>query len=70
MKRADTTTKRPLKRLYSLKEACDYLGRTEWALRGLVKRGKISVVSIDQRVQFDVYDMDRLIEQSKRSDCY
>ena len=62
------TTGRPPKRLYSLREACIYLGRTEWAMRSLVKKGKIPVVNIDSRLQFALQDMLRLVGLSIGSD--
>jgi hypothetical protein len=61
------TPGRPQKRLYSLKEAAHYLGRTERALRHLVDRGKIPPVRIDNRIQFDINDMDRLINLHKET---
>jgi len=56
---------RPSKRLYDLKEASLYMGRTVCALREMIWAGKISVVKDGRRILVDVYDMDRWIEQSK-----
>ncbi len=56
---------RPLKRLLSVPEAAAYLGRTEGAFRELVYKGVIPAVKIDRRVQVDLYDLDRLIENNK-----
>jgi excisionase family DNA binding protein len=61
------TPGRPQKRLYSLKEAAQYLGRTERALRHLVDRGKIPTVRIDSRIQFAIEDMNRLIDQHRET---
>ncbi len=56
---------RPAKRLYDLKEASLYMGRTVCALREMIWAGKLPVVKDGRRVLLDVYDMDRWIEQSK-----
>jgi excisionase family DNA binding protein len=53
------------KRLLSVTEAAEYLGRTPWGIRGLIDNGKIPVVRIDRRVQIDRHDLDRIIEMSK-----
>ena len=37
------------KRLYNLKEAAIYLGRTVWGMRGLVYAGKITYVKDSRR---------------------
>lgn len=54
-----------MKRLYSLDEAAEYLGRSTEAVREMQYTGKIPVVRMDRRVQFDVKDLDRIIEASK-----
>jgi excisionase family DNA binding protein len=56
---------RPSKRLYDLKEASLYMGRTVCALREMIWAGKLPVVKDGRRVLLDVYDMDRWIERSK-----
>lgn len=56
---------RPTKRLYDIKEASLYIGRSVCALREMIWAGKIPVVKDGRRVLLDVYDMDRWIEQSK-----
>jgi hypothetical protein len=66
MKRSPAAVDRPPKRLYSLKEAGMYLGRTEWAMRHLVNSGRVPYVRIDSRIQFDIHDLDRVIDQNKR----
>lgn len=53
------------KRLLSVPEAAEYLGRTAWGIRGLIDNGKIPVVRFDRRVQIDRHDLDLLIERSK-----
>jgi excisionase family DNA binding protein len=53
------------KRLYSIPEAGEYLGRTAWAVRHLIWNGNLPSVRIGKRVQVDIKDMDALIEKSK-----
>jgi hypothetical protein len=53
------------RRLLCVKDAAIYLGRTEWALRELIWKGRVPVVRIDRRIQLDVKDLDALIESSK-----
>ena len=52
-------------RLFDIDAAAAYLGRTPSAIRHLVNQGRLRRVGIDGRVQFDVKDLDRLIEESK-----
>jgi len=56
---------RPVKRLYNLKDASLYMGRTVCALREMIWAGKLPVVKDGRRILLDVYDLDRWIEQSK-----
>ncbi len=53
------------KRLYSIKESAEYMGRTPWAIRHLVWNGVLPSVQIGRRVQIDIRDMDTLIERNK-----
>jgi hypothetical protein len=53
------------RRLLNLKDAAEYLGRSEWALRELIWKGRIPVVRIDRRIQLDLKDLDALIDASK-----
>ena len=52
-------------RLYDVEAAAIYLGRNGRSVRGLVTSGKLPVVHLDGRIQFDVRDLDRAIENSK-----
>lgn len=65
---ADKT--RPSKRLFSVKEAAVYLGRTVWAIREMVWAGKIPCVKDGRRVLLDVYDMDAWIDNQKMTFSY
>jgi excisionase family DNA binding protein len=53
------------KRLYNLKEAAGYLGRTVGAVRGMLWAGKMSYVRDGKRILLDIGDMDEWIEKSK-----
>ncbi len=53
-------------RVLNLEQCATYLGRTPAAIRQLVIDGKIPVLKIDKRVQFDVRDLDRVIDQLER----
>ena len=54
------------KRLYSVKEAGRYLGRSAWAIRHLIWSGHLPQVRQGRRVMVDVVDMDQFIEKHKR----
>jgi hypothetical protein len=58
------------KRLYTLKEAATYLGRSEWGMRDLKYSGKIPFVKVNggRKDFFDICDLDDFIEKHK--DCY
>lgn len=57
------------KRLYTIKEACAYLGRSEWGLREMLYDGKIPFIKDGSgrrgRVFIDIRDMDEWIEKNK-----
>lgn len=55
----------PRKRLYTIPEAADYLGRSVWSIRRLIWGGVLPSVRVQGRVHLDVADMDKLIERSK-----
>ena len=52
-------------RLLTVDQAAVYLGRTDSAIRGMLKRGVVPRMRIDGRVMFDVQDLNALIEQNK-----
>jgi excisionase family DNA binding protein len=56
---------RPVKRLYSIKEASVYLGRSECAVREMIWAGKLPYVKDGKRILLDIYDMDKWIEKNK-----
>ncbi len=53
------------KRLYSIKDASVYLGRTVGALREMLWAGKLPFVKDGRRILLDIRDMDQWIETSK-----
>ena len=56
---------RPRKRLYSIAEAAEYIGRSPWAVRSLVWSGKLAAVRDGKRIFLDVFDLDAWIEKNK-----
>ena len=53
------------KRLYTVPEAAEYLGRSIWSVRRLIWEGVLPSVRVHGRVHLDLADMENLIEQSK-----
>ena len=53
------------KRLYTIKEAAEYLGRSTWSMRELVWAGKIPFVKDGRKFYFDIKDLDDYIEKNK-----
>jgi Helix-turn-helix domain len=53
------------KRLLSIKEAGEYLGRSVWGIRELQWKGILPYVRFDRRVYFDINDLDKVIESHK-----
>ena len=53
------------KRLYSVKEAGKYLGRSPWAIRHLIWSGELPQVRQGRRVFVDIVDLDQFVERFK-----
>jgi excisionase family DNA binding protein len=55
------------KRLYTLKEGAEYLGRSEWGMRELIWSGKIPVVRDKgcRKIFIDIEDLNEFINQNK-----
>lgn len=53
------------RRLLNVKEAAEYLGRTNAAIRQLIYKKTLPVVRFDRAVRIDVRDLDRLIEENR-----
>jgi excisionase family DNA binding protein len=61
---------KPVKRLYNIKEAGKYLGRSIWAVREMLYAGKLPFVRDGRRILLDINDMDRWIERNKTQVTY
>jgi excisionase family DNA binding protein len=61
---------RPNKRLYSIKEASEYLGRTVWAVREMIWAGKLPRIKDGRRILLDIHDINNWIEQNKARETY
>lgn len=55
------------KRLYTLKEAASYLGRSEWGMRDLIWKQEIPVVKNNggRKIYVDVQDLDEYVSKNK-----
>ena len=55
------------KRLYTLKEGAQFLGRSEWGMRELIWAGKIPVVREEgaRKIFLDVQDLIAYVERNK-----
>jgi excisionase family DNA binding protein len=58
------------KRLYSIKEASLYLGRSVWAVREMLWAGKLPYVKDGRRILLDIRDMESWIEKNKTQFTY
>jgi excisionase family DNA binding protein len=54
-----------LKRLFSLPEAAEYLGRSTWSVRRLIWSGELPQVRAGGRIHVDLRDMEQFIERNK-----
>ena len=52
----------PAKRLFTVAEAAQYLGRSENAVKLLIHRGTLPVTKIDSKSQIDKDALDKLID--------
>ena len=64
-KKAQGISNPPAKRLYDLKAAAEYLGRSVWGVRELIWAGKMPVVRDGKKQYIDILDMDLYIERNK-----
>jgi len=53
------------KRLYTIKEAGIYLGRSVYSVRELIWDGKLPCVRVGRRIQLDIRDLDEFIKKHK-----
>jgi excisionase family DNA binding protein len=61
---------RPKKRLYSVEDAAEYLGRSVWGVREMLYAGKLPFIKDGRRILLDIRDMDDWIEKSKTSSVF
>jgi hypothetical protein len=54
-----------VKRLYTLKEAARYLGRSEWGMRELIWSKKIPVVREVRKIYLDINDLEEYVNRNK-----
>ncbi len=52
-------------RLLTVREAAEYIGRTETAVRELVWNGKLAHIRTDRRVMLDIRDLDSWIDTNR-----
>ena len=66
-KRAQGITNPLAKRLYTLKEAADYMGRSVWSIRELIWSGALPVVKTDgaRKIYLDILDLNQFISRNK-----
>jgi len=53
------------KRLYSVKEAGLYLGRSAWTVAEMVRTGKIKYLKDGKRIFLDIEDINSWVESNK-----
>lgn len=54
-----------MRRLLTLEEAARFLGISTYSVRRLIWDGQLPAVRLTRRVQLDLRDLERLIEQKK-----
>ena len=55
---------RPIKRLYSIKDASIYLGQSECAIREMIWAGKMPYIKDGRRILLDINDMNEWIDKN------
>ena len=55
------------KRLFDLKEAAQYLGRSTWGVRELVWKGRLPAIRDGRKLYIDLFDMHEYIERNRVS---
>ena len=58
------------KRLFTVAEAAEYLGRSVWSVRELVWGGSLPCVKVGRRIHLDIFDLDKWIDQHKTTYTY
>jgi excisionase family DNA binding protein len=70
MNKAVEQKEKVAKRLYSIAEASEYLGRSVCAVREMIWAGKIPFIKDGRRIFLDIRDMEDWIEKSKTQFTY
>ncbi len=67
VKKAKGISSHVSKRLFTLREAARYLGRSEWGMRTLIWAGKIPVVRVEggRKIFVDIEDLNHFVSQNK-----
>jgi excisionase family DNA binding protein len=55
-----------LKRLLTAREAGEYLGRTEAAVRQLIHKRLLPVIKFGRSIRIDVHDLERIVDDCRR----
>jgi excisionase family DNA binding protein len=58
------------KRLLTIPEAGEYLGRSTWSIRELIWAGSLPIVRVGRRIHLDIYDLNEWIERNKTRYTY
>jgi len=53
------------KRLFTIKEAAEYLGRSVYSMRSLIWAGKLPIIRNGKKIWLCIHDMDAWIEKNK-----
>jgi excisionase family DNA binding protein len=62
----ETKPKEPLKkRLLTVQEAGEYLGRSDWSIRELIWKGSLPIVREGRRIHLAIEDLETWVEQHK-----
>lgn len=59
------STAQPIKRLYTVSEAGQYLGRSTWGVRHLIWNGKLPSVRCGKLVHVDIQDLEQFVNRNK-----
>ena len=59
-------TRKPLhKRLFTIKEAAEYLGRSVYSMRSLIWAGKLPIIREERKIWLCIHDLDAWVERNK-----
>lgn len=55
------------KRLYSIKDAAVFLGRSDWSVREMLWAAKLPYIKDGKRIFIDIVDLEAWIERNKQT---